>query len=64
VAEPSAPLGAPASPALPEGNDACTVMNEPLNQALRGEISTRQAMQESQRQLNELFARRPPEWRS
>ena len=48
---------------LPEGNDAWTVMNDPLNRALRGEIPTRQAMQESQRQLNELFARRPPEWR-
>jgi hypothetical protein len=29
-------------------------MNEPPSQALRGETSTRQAMQESQRQLDEL----------
>ena len=36
-------------------------MNDPLNRAPRGEIATRRARQESQRQLNDLFARRPSE---
>jgi ABC-type glycerol-3-phosphate transport system substrate-binding protein len=48
---------------LPEGDLAWSTMNAPLNQALRGEIATREAMRESARQLNELFAQRPAAWR-
>jgi hypothetical protein len=48
---------------LPEGAEARSVMNGPLNRALAGEISTREAMQESARALNELFSRRPQAWR-
>jgi multiple sugar transport system substrate-binding protein len=48
---------------LPEGNEAWTAMNAPLNRALTGEIAVRQAMQESARQLNDLFAKRPAAWR-
>jgi multiple sugar transport system substrate-binding protein len=48
---------------LPEGNQAWDVMNAPLNRALGGEIAAREAMQESARQLNELFAQRPAAWR-
>jgi ABC-type glycerol-3-phosphate transport system substrate-binding protein len=48
---------------LPEGDKAWTMMNDPLNQALRGEVTTREAMRESARQLNELFAQRPAAWR-
>jgi multiple sugar transport system substrate-binding protein len=48
---------------LPEGSKAWSTANTPLNAALRGEVSTRAAMQESARQLNELFAQRPAAWR-
>jgi hypothetical protein len=48
---------------LPEGSEARTVMNGPMNRALAGEIATREALQESARALNELFSRRPPNWR-
>jgi hypothetical protein len=48
---------------LPEGDTAWTTMNAPLNQALRGEVATREAMRESARQLNELFAQRPAAWK-
>ncbi|MGH2352310.1 MAG: ABC transporter substrate-binding protein [Chloroflexota bacterium] len=48
---------------LPEGNEAWTTMNEPLNAALRGEIATREAMRQSAAALNELFGRRPAAWR-
>jgi hypothetical protein len=34
-----------------------------MNRALRGEIGTRDAMQESARQLNELFSQRPAAWK-
>jgi hypothetical protein len=34
-----------------------------MNMALRGEIATRQAMQESARALNELFSQRPADWK-
>ena len=37
-------------------------MNAPMNDALAGKIATREAMQESARQLNELFSRRPAAW--
>jgi multiple sugar transport system substrate-binding protein len=49
---------------LPEGSKAWTVMNDPLNRALKGEVGTREAMQESARQLNELFGQRPAAWKS
>jgi len=48
---------------VPEGDKAWSTMNTPMNQALRGEIATRDAMRESARQLNELFAQRPAAWR-
>jgi ABC-type glycerol-3-phosphate transport system substrate-binding protein len=48
---------------LPEGSDAWTAMNTPMNRALAGEIATREALQESARQVNELFAQRPAAWR-
>ena len=34
-----------------------------MNAALKGEIATREAMQESARQVNDLFARRPASWK-
>jgi len=37
---------------LPEGDKAWTTMNTPTNAALRGETGTRDALQESARQLN------------
>jgi hypothetical protein len=49
---------------LPEGSKAWTVMNDPLNRALKGEAGTREAMQESARQLDELFRQRPAAWKS
>jgi hypothetical protein len=48
---------------LPEGDKAGTTMNAPINQALRGEIAIRDALRESARQLNELFAQRPANWK-
>ena len=48
---------------LPEGDKAWTTMNGPINQALRGEVAIRDAMRESARQLNELFAQRPANWK-
>jgi ABC-type glycerol-3-phosphate transport system substrate-binding protein len=48
---------------LPEGDRAWTTMNTPMNRALRGEIGTRDAIQESARQLNQLFSERPAAWR-
>lgn len=48
---------------LPEGDKAWSTMNTPMNRALRGEIGTREAMQESARQLNELFGQRPAAWK-
>jgi multiple sugar transport system substrate-binding protein len=47
---------------MPE-SDNVMVMNGPMNRALAGEMSTRDAMRESARQLNELIARRPAHWR-
>ncbi|MGH2353140.1 MAG: ABC transporter substrate-binding protein [Chloroflexota bacterium] len=48
---------------VPEGSKAWSAANEPMGQAIDGEIATRAAMQESARALNELFARRPAEWK-
>jgi hypothetical protein len=48
---------------LPEGDKAWTTMNDPLNQALLGQVTGWDAMRESARQLNELFARRPAAWK-
>ena len=48
---------------LPEGSRAWTAANTPMSMALRGEIATRQAMQESARALNELFSQRPADWK-
>jgi ABC-type glycerol-3-phosphate transport system substrate-binding protein len=48
---------------LPEGDKAWSTMNTPVNGALRGEIGTRDALQESARQLNELFSQRPAAWK-
>ncbi|HEX2184201.1 MAG TPA: extracellular solute-binding protein [Chloroflexota bacterium] len=48
---------------LPEGDRAWSTMNEPVNRALRGEIGTRDALQESARQLDELFSQRPAAWK-
>ena len=48
---------------LPEGSEAWTAANTPMSMALRGEIATRQAMQESARALNELFSQRPADWK-
>ena len=48
---------------LPEGSKAWDTMNAPVNRALLGEIGTREALQESARQLNELFAQRPAAWK-
>lgn len=48
---------------LPEGSEAWTTMNEPLGRALRGEVGTREAMQESARTLNQLISQRPPAWK-
>jgi ABC-type glycerol-3-phosphate transport system substrate-binding protein len=48
---------------LPEGSKAWTTANTPLTAALRGEIATRAAMQESARQMNDLFAQRPAAWK-
>jgi ABC-type glycerol-3-phosphate transport system substrate-binding protein len=48
---------------VPEGNEAWTTMNAPVQRALRGEVGPRDAMRESATSLNELFGRRPPAWR-
>jgi ABC-type glycerol-3-phosphate transport system substrate-binding protein len=48
---------------VPEGSKAWTAANAPMSQALRGEIATRAAMQESARALNELFSQRPASWK-
>ena len=48
---------------LPEGDKAWTTMNTPMNAALRGEVGTRDALQESARQLNQLFSERPAQWK-
>jgi len=48
---------------VPEGNEAWTTMNAPVQRALRGEVGPRDAMRESAAALNELFGRRPPAWR-
>ena len=48
---------------LPEGSKAWTTANTPMNAALKGEIATRAAMQESARQMNDLFAQRPASWK-
>jgi len=48
---------------LPEGSDAFSVMNAPLAKALTGEIAPRDALRESAEKANELFARRPANWK-
>jgi ABC-type glycerol-3-phosphate transport system substrate-binding protein len=48
---------------LPEGSKAWTAANTPMTSALKGEIATRAAMQESARALNELFGQRPAAWK-
>ncbi len=48
---------------LPEGTEAWSTANEPLNRAIAGEIDTAVAMKESAEKLNALFAQRPAEWR-
>ena len=48
---------------LPEGSKAWTTANTPLNDALAGKVATKDAMQESARQLNILFSQRPPNWK-
>jgi hypothetical protein len=48
---------------LPEGSKAWTTANTPMNAALKGEIATRAAIQESARQMNDLFAQRPASWK-
>lgn len=48
---------------LPEGSRAWSTANTPMSAALRGEIATRPAMQESARALNELFSQRPANWK-
>jgi multiple sugar transport system substrate-binding protein len=48
---------------LPEGDKAWTTMNTPVMSALRGETGARDALQESARQLNELFGQRPAAWK-
>ncbi|HEV2126208.1 MAG TPA: hypothetical protein VGW38_25915 [Chloroflexota bacterium] len=47
---------------LPEGDVAIKTMNDPLARAVKGEITTRDAMRESAEALNVLFAQRPKEW--
>jgi multiple sugar transport system substrate-binding protein len=49
--------------ALPEGDQAWSTMNAPIDRALRGELATREAMRESAAALNELFSRRPAAWK-
>jgi hypothetical protein len=48
---------------LPEGSKAWTAANTPMSAALRGEVATRAALQDSARALNELFSQRPAEWK-
>jgi hypothetical protein len=48
---------------IPEGDAALQVMNGPINRALAGEISTREALREGQDKANHLFSQRPAEWR-
>lgn len=48
---------------IPEGPEGYRVMNDPFNKALAGQINVKDALQQSARDLNELFSRRPPQWR-
>ncbi|HEX2326155.1 MAG TPA: hypothetical protein VHQ00_12225, partial [Chloroflexota bacterium] len=53
---------------LPDATDAWPLMSPtpattPLGRALSGQISTKEAMQESARLVNDLFSRRPPNWK-
>jgi ABC-type glycerol-3-phosphate transport system substrate-binding protein len=47
---------------LPEGDKAWMTMGAPIAQALKGEIATRDAMQQSAQQVNQLFSQRPAAW--
>lgn len=48
---------------LPEGAKANQTMNAPINDALAGKMTATDAMRESARALNELFAQRPATWK-
>jgi ABC-type glycerol-3-phosphate transport system substrate-binding protein len=48
---------------VPEGDQALQLMNQPLNRAYAGQVSTREALREGQDKVNALFAQRPSEWR-
>jgi multiple sugar transport system substrate-binding protein len=48
---------------VPEGDTLLAEMNQPLTQALNGEISAREALRLSADKANAGFAKRPPEWR-
>jgi multiple sugar transport system substrate-binding protein len=48
---------------VPEGQDMLDLANAPINRALKGEISTTEAMKQGADAVNELFSRRPPQWR-
>jgi hypothetical protein len=48
---------------LPEGTDAFSVMNAPLAKVLTGEMAARDALRESADKANELFSRRPANWK-
>jgi hypothetical protein len=47
---------------VPEGDEALKLMNDPMNRALKGEISTREALRQSADGVNALFAQRPKAW--
>jgi multiple sugar transport system substrate-binding protein len=48
---------------LPEGDNALQLMNQPVNQALAGQITTKDALRQGQDKVNQLFAMRPAEWK-
>ena len=48
---------------IPEGDTLLAELNQPLTQALNGEISAREALRLSAARANAAFANRPPEWR-
>jgi multiple sugar transport system substrate-binding protein len=48
---------------IPEGDPALMLMNAPINRALAGDISTREALKLGQDAVNAVFAQRPAEWK-
>jgi multiple sugar transport system substrate-binding protein len=48
---------------LPEGSDAFSIMNDAPGRAIKGDISTRDALRESAQKANDLFSRRPAAWK-